>query len=70
MEALRPDYFIYFTDRDVKGVPQGYRGVAVEKVGWKWVSCRLSATGKPFKMRRSVWDALKKTDCQEPNSQL
>jgi hypothetical protein len=45
----KPDYFIQFSDRDVRGIPQGYRGVVVEKMGWKWVSCRLSATGKPLR---------------------
>lgn len=59
--ATQPDYFIYFQDRDVQGVPCGYRGVVVKKVGWKWVSLVLSATGKNFRVRRKVWDDLPKT---------
>lgn len=63
---VKPDFYIQFSDRDVRGVPQGYRGVVVEKLGWKWVSCRLSATGKPFKIRRHYWDAMKKTTVVNP----
>ena len=56
----KPDFYIQFSDRDVRGIPQGYCGVTVEKMGWKWVSCRLTATGRHFKMRRSVWDGMTK----------
>jgi hypothetical protein len=57
---VKPDFYIQFSDRDVRGIPQGYRGVTVVKMGWKWVSCRLTATGKPFKMRRGTWDEMTK----------
>jgi len=63
-----PDYFVQFSDRDVRGVPQGYRGVAVEQLGWKWAHCVLTGTGKRFKVRRSIWDSMTKHPVKIENS--
>lgn len=51
-------HYVYFEDQ-APAIGAGWRPV-MAKAGWKWVKLRIPGRERGTKIRRSVWDTLKK----------
>jgi hypothetical protein len=56
---LRPDWFCFF-DGHVPAIGDGWRAVAVVKIGTKWAHLCATGTQELFRVRLDRWENIRK----------
>lgn len=62
MGKRRPkaDVRVHFMD-EAPHIGSGRRGITIVALGHKWARIKETATGRPAKLKRALWDQLSKT---------
>lgn len=60
-QGIPSTHQVYFHE-EIKSIYPGWRGVVLLSVGPKWAIFRMTVTGQKLKVRRAVWNRMKRRE--------